>query len=87
MPVHSAAVDERFVSLKKSLSENLRKRRLAKGFSQEALALSADVDRTYVSQIERGVGNPSLLVLFKLALILDAEVGQLLTPIETLQRK
>ncbi|HDR9225491.1 TPA: helix-turn-helix transcriptional regulator [Burkholderia vietnamiensis] len=49
-----------------------------RGLSQEALALSADVDRTYVSQIERAVGNPSLLVLCKLGAILEADVLDLL---------
>lgn len=46
--------------------------------SQERLALDADVDRTYVSQIERGIGNPSLLVLCKLGLVLNTDVGDLL---------
>jgi transcriptional regulator with XRE-family HTH domain len=50
-----------------------------RGLSQEALALSADVDRTYVSQIERAVGNPSLLVLCKLGAILETDVLDLLT--------
>ena len=45
---------------------------------REALALSADVDRTYVSQIERAVGNPSLLVLCKLGAILETDVLDLL---------
>ncbi len=46
--------------------------------SQEQLALDADVDRTYVSQIERGIGNPSLLVLCKLGLVLNTDIGDLL---------
>jgi transcriptional regulator with XRE-family HTH domain len=37
------------------------------GLSQEALALNACVDRTYVSGIERGVRNPSLRSMQKLA--------------------
>lgn len=49
-----------------------------RGLSQESLALSADVDRTYVSQIERAVGNPSLLVLCKLGAILETDVLDLL---------
>lgn len=36
------------------------------------------VDRTYVSQIERAVGNPSLLVLCKLGAILETDVLDLL---------
>ena len=39
----------------------------------------AEVDRTYVSQIERCTGNPSLLVLCKLANILEITTDQLLT--------
>ena len=35
--------------------------------SQEELAFRASIDRTYISQIERGVGNPSLLIIFKIA--------------------
>ena len=45
----------------------LREQRIAAGVSQEALALSADVDRTFVSQIERGIRQPTLTTLCKLA--------------------
>ena len=41
------------------------------GLSQEALALNAGVDRTYVSGIERGVRNPSLKSMQRLAAELD----------------
>ncbi|MTV41937.1 helix-turn-helix domain-containing protein [Duganella radicis] len=63
--------------IRKQLAVNIRVLRGQKGLSQEALALSADLDRTYISQIERGVGNPSLLVLCKLATILEADVNDL----------
>ena len=42
--------------------------------SQEALALTAEVDRTYVSQLERGVANPSLLILQRIAEALGLEL-------------
>ncbi|WP_343125765.1 helix-turn-helix domain-containing protein [Dyella sp. AtDHG13] len=45
--------------------------------SQEELALRADVDRTCVSQIERAIGNPSLLVPCKLSAVLGVDVKQL----------
>jgi transcriptional regulator with XRE-family HTH domain len=54
---------------------NVREYRKAAGFSQEGLALEAEVDRTYVSQIERGVCNPSLLVLHKLAMVLQVSAS------------
>ena len=47
------------------------------GISQETLALNANVDRTYVSQLERGVSNPSLLILTKIAKELGTTVSEL----------
>lgn len=66
-------------SLQTTLSHNVKLARKAIGLSQEALALEADVDRTYVSQIERAVSNPSLLVLAKIAAVLGKNVPELLT--------
>ena len=42
------------------LAENVRSARLAAGISQEELAFRAGIDRTYASQIERAIANPSL---------------------------
>ena len=41
------------------VGQNLRRLRLEKGWSQEELAFRSDVDRTYVSGVERGVRNPT----------------------------
>jgi transcriptional regulator with XRE-family HTH domain len=71
-------MDRRFKALQLDLGERIRKLRRDAGLSQEGLALEAEVDRTYVSQIERGIGNPSLGVLFRLALVLKVEVKALL---------
>lgn len=49
------------------LAKRLRARRKALGLSQEQLALDASVNRTFVSQIERAIGNPSLHTLCRLA--------------------
>lgn len=67
-----------YQTIQQTLSQNIRTLRTKAGFSQEELALRADVDRTYVSQIERALGNPSLLVLSKLAVVLNVDVTQLL---------
>ncbi|MGZ8270768.1 MAG: helix-turn-helix domain-containing protein, partial [Methylophilus sp.] len=40
-------------------------------------ALAAEVDRTYVSQIERAVGNPSIFVLAKLSNFLQMDIKSL----------
>ena len=47
---------------------------------QEAMALEAEIDRTYASQIERGVGNPSLKVICALAEVLKVHPNTLFTP-------
>lgn len=65
-------------SAKAILADNVKALRSGVGLSQEALALNADVDRTYVSQIERGTGNPSLGILCRLATVLSVEPWQLL---------
>jgi transcriptional regulator with XRE-family HTH domain len=46
---------------------NLRKNRVERGLSQEKLAVDAGIDRTYVSSLERGLENPTVSVLDKLA--------------------
>ena len=53
---------------------NLRRLRVARGLSQEALALDAEIDRTYVSRLEREMENPSINVLERLAAALDEEI-------------
>jgi len=67
-----------YEQLRLQLAAKIRSMRRLKNLTQEQLALMAEVDRTYVSQIERGVGNPSLLVLCKLANIFEIKTHQLL---------
>lgn len=59
------------------VAANVRRLRLAAELSQEALADAAAIDRTYMSGIERGRRNPSLLVLQRLADALRVEIAQL----------
>ena len=58
------------------VARNIRRLRVAKGISQEALAIEATVDRTYVSRLERAMENPSVGVLERLAGALDCEIGE-----------
>jgi len=60
----------------------VKQRRIALGISQEELGFRANLDRTYISGLERGVRNPSLTALFSLATGLDLEVSELLNGLE-----
>ena len=51
----------------KSFGLLVSRRRQEQGLSQEELAHRADLDRTYISGLERGVRNPSLTAVVKLA--------------------
>ncbi len=64
----------------------LREQRRASKLSQEALALSASVDRTFVSQMERGIRQPTLLTLWKLASALEVSPATLVQRIERATR-
>ncbi len=55
----------------------LRVLRLARGLSQEVIALEADLDRTYVSGVERGLRNVSLRNITALARALDLSLAEL----------
>ena len=66
------------MDVKKRLGTNLRRLREAKGLSQEAFAFEAGIHRTYVSDIERGVRNPTITVVENLAIALGVAASELL---------
>jgi transcriptional regulator with XRE-family HTH domain len=66
------------VDIRKRLGANLRRLRKQKGLSQEAFAFEADIHRTYISDIERGARNPSIMFVEKLALALGTTASDLL---------
>lgn len=63
--------------VKADIAVNLKNIRKSQNIAQEKLALEAGVDRTFVSKIERGIGNPSLEVLLRLANRLGVSVADL----------
>lgn len=63
------------------LAQNVKAGRKALDLSQEALALEAEIDRTYISGIERALRNPSLDLIVKLAENLKTTPAALLTPV------
>ncbi len=68
--------------LQRKFGRAIRARRQAAGISQETLADHAGVHRTYVSMLERGVGNPSLTVIAALAGALDTPISSLFLEVE-----
>ena len=56
----------------------IRKHRNAKGWSQEELADRAGVHRTFISSIERGVRNPTVTSLHRVASAMDLTVSELI---------
>jgi transcriptional regulator with XRE-family HTH domain len=61
-------------------TRNLKKYRLAKGFSQEKLAELCELHRTYISSVERGERNITIDNMEKLAIALDIDIRELLNP-------
>jgi len=72
-------MDSRLIRLKRGLAQSVKLRRKELGLSQEDLADLAEIDRTYASQIERGIANPSLEVLYRVARSLQIELPLLIT--------
>lgn len=60
------------------LGKNIRHARKKKGYSQEALALNAKLDRSYVGRIERGEANITVELLYKLAAVIKCDAKSLL---------
>lgn len=60
---------------------NLRKYRQAKGLSQEELAHQAELDRTYISALERCVYAASIDVVAKIAAVLEVRPSDLLVEV------
>lgn len=62
------------------LGLNVRKYRKQRGMTQEQLALDTEMERSYVSDLERGTRNPSVRAVERLAKALDVQPHLLLMP-------
>lgn len=62
----------------KNFGHNLKRLRNNKNWSQEELAHRAQLDRTYISMLERGVRNPTLAIMEDLSKALDVDLTALL---------
>ena len=71
------------MELRRVLSTNLQNLRRAKGLSQDAFADAAEMDRTYISGIERCVRNSTIKVMDRIAATLEVPAWKLLKPLDT----
>lgn len=67
-------------SLRGTLAYNIRLLRYKNGLSQEELAFRCELDRTYISAVERCIWNVALSNIEKIAIALNVEPWRLLVP-------
>ncbi|MDX2288898.1 MAG: helix-turn-helix transcriptional regulator [Hyphomicrobiaceae bacterium] len=75
------------MDVRRRLGLNLKKLREEQGFSQESFADHCGLHRTYISGIERGVRNPTVIILDKIAKALKVAPGILLEEARTSSKK
>jgi transcriptional regulator with XRE-family HTH domain len=61
------------------VAHNVRRLRVRAGLSQEDFAVDSGIDRTYVSRIERGLENPTVAVLARIARALNTDIVDLVS--------
>jgi transcriptional regulator with XRE-family HTH domain len=71
----------------RAFGQALRARREALELSQDELAFRSEVHRTYISELERGLKNPSITTLQKLALALKTTKTELVRETERREAK
>ena len=74
------------MKIKQAFAKTLKELRKIKGISQEALALEADLDRTYISMLERGKRQPTLETIFVLSAVLSCKPSELVRRVESLTK-
>lgn len=65
----------------------MREYRTRKEMSQEDLAEAAGLDRSFISLIERGIQSPNIVVLIKIAEVLEVPAAELIAKMEFAMRK
>ena len=66
------------MDIRKKVGKNVRKFRKEAAWTQEDLAFECDLHRTYISGVERGVRNPTVLILDTIATSLGVPPSRLL---------
>ncbi len=74
------------MDVRRRLGSNLKKLREEQGYSQESFADHCGLHRTYISGIERGVRNPTVVIVDKIAKALKVPAGQLLDDLKSVSK-
>ncbi|RAW01567.1 helix-turn-helix domain-containing protein [Pseudochryseolinea flava] len=70
--------------LRSVFGEVIRELRDARGLSQQELADYSETDRTYISDLERGLNYPSLNTVYKIAQVLEIMPHKLIEKVDKL---
>lgn len=65
------------MEVRERIGRNLRRLRNEREVTQEDFAADCGIDRGYISGVERGVRNPSVLTLVKITTALDVDIAEL----------
>lgn len=63
------------------VGRNVKRIRLGKGLTQEALAEKSGFSQQYISGLEKGLRNPTVITLYELAKVLGVSHMELLVPV------
>ena len=72
------------MTLEAAFGNVIRKIRAEKSLSQEKLSFESGLDRSYISQLECGLRQPSLVTIFQLAKALQISPARIIESVETL---
>lgn len=65
------------MNIQTRFGKNIRHLRESKGWSQDKLSEVSGLHRTYISGMERGVRNPTIKIVYEIAVALEVKVSQL----------
>ena len=66
------------MDIRRRVGKNVQRIRKQRGWSQEGLAFECEIHRTYISGVERGVRNPTVTIVAKIAKALKVPPAALL---------
>jgi transcriptional regulator with XRE-family HTH domain len=73
--------------LQDAFGQVLKDLRTERGLSQQQLALDSELDRTYISLLERGLRQPTLSTIFQLAEVLKFSPSDVVVRVEKAMRR